>query len=352
MQKEQDMSHTLWNGLQRAGWLFLLLGMCSPALLGCDPPKKRFQVPEYQRRQNRRFGLYQRTSKAKLPRMSEIPNWDDVADLEKPFVFRPEVVKLQGQPWLRASNSPLFVFYFQQKNRSAGKLLTRVSEQVARFTQFWTKGLFKQQLQVVLVPWMESVQRAQPQRKWPVVGDSQTVVFTGSDSDERLSEFGLVGELTQRLMRLLLTGSVKADRTRLWRSLLVPAYFELRGTGALASRSYNRTVTPKCQEILTQAGLPQVKDIQPMLVDLKTSSMPDAVRAKGIRVALTFLGFLEDAYGRRSLAALLQHLVSQPKQSFAQALKHIIGKTEDVLWMEWTLYFYSQQWRRQLLDNL
>lgn len=352
MHKGRTMHFLKRRNLRNLGGLLLLLGISSWFFLGCDPPKKRFQVPEYQRRQNQRFGLYRRTSKVKLPRMSSIPLWDGLADLEKPFVFRPEVVKLQGQSWLRASNSPLFVFYFQHKNRSAGKALTRVSEQVARFVQLWTLGIFKQQLQIVLVPWMESVQRAQPNRKWPIVGRSQAVIFTGSDTDERLSKYGLVGELTQRLVRLLLTGSVKEDNSLLWRSVLIPAYFELRGTGALASRSYNRTVTPKSREILFKAGSPTVKDVMSLLSDLRTKTMPLQVHARAERIGVTFLGFLEDAYGRRTLAAVLQHLISKPKSTFSQSLQHVIGKTESVLWKEWTLYYYSQQWRRQLLDKL
>ncbi len=335
---------------------------------------QRFEVPDYQRKPKLKYKRYRLKTKVILPRADALPSWSTIADTQRSSIFQPEPVKLQGQMWLRASNSKVFDFYFQRSNLMAGRTLSRVADQVARFASVWLEQPFSKRIHVLVIPRTRSAFLAQAKPKptsqsssrpssrpvaspvttrvarYPRIGASQIVIFSGADNDTKLSEYGLVGELIQASVRWLLTQDAKLQPKRFWRSLVIPAYFDLRGTGAMNSWSFNRTITPKYREILRTSGFPSVADVTRWV--RYYSEFAPLTKQHIVQVSSSFLGFLEDAYGHRVLALILRKLAKTPKVSFAQCTTAVIGKPAPALWQEWKHYFDSLRWRRFLLHKL
>lgn len=359
-----------WKNVTKVCLAMGLLALGGPALTGCEPVK-RFDVPEHQRKKKLRFKRYRVKTKIRLPRYDSIPSWSMIADVQRSAIFQPEPVKLQGQLWMRTGSSRLFDFYFQHKNLMAGRTLSRVGDQVARFVSVWLKKAFAQRVHVLIVPKFvrskpavaaskpatkptsRSSLQAKKERTYlgvPTLGTPQITIFSGADNDTKLSDYGLVGELVQASVRLLLSGGTAVRPELFWRTLAIPTYFDLRGTGAMVSRSYNRTMMPKFRELLKQVGFPKVSSLQRWIKHYK--EFTPLAQKRIVEASSSLLGFLEDAYGRRVLVLVLRELASRPKASFAQCVKAVIGKPLSQLWREWKQYYDSLRWRRNLLFKL
>jgi hypothetical protein len=159
------------------------------------------------------------------------------------------------------------------------------------------------------------------------------------------SRFGLICELLEQTIQIMMTGQVGKSRQKMWRSIAIPGYFAVRGNGAMADRSFDHTATPTFRAYLNQMGRPSVKEARRLLRLWEKGSLPALLRPQAQRVAMSFLGFLEDAYGRGALAAWLRALRT-PSQTIPKSLVFVFGKTEAELWREWYTYYYVDQWRR------
>lgn len=331
---------------------FLMIGICAVcSMTACDPPTPRFDVPAYHRMQSRYKDLYQIKSKHPLPATDQFPMWSSLADTQAPSLFQPSLVKLQGETWMQAHQGNLFALYFQQKNMQAGQMVVRVAGQIARFVQLWFATPFDEQIHILLSPQYHRDEQNK-QSHLPQVGRRQFVLFTGADHDEKLSEYGLVAQITQHLVRLVLTRSLEPNMQKFWQSIAVPAYFDLRGTGAMLSASYDRTTFPKFREILQQSGYPTAQEISSFLQGLRERKTPPLLQQRAIRVACSFLGFLEDAYGQRVMVAFLRYVAKHQTVSWEQSLRTVFGKTEQELWSQWRMYYDPQAWHRQWIRAL
>lgn len=347
---------------------------------GCDD-SDRFKLPEGAVRKKVRQSArhsFRVKGKVRIPSHRSLPLWTEMALQPDNHVFRSELVRLQGQRWSREGGSHLFDFYFQQSNHMAARTLSQVANRMAFFVSRWTARPFKKRIAVVLAPWKkdspsnwtQNVRKATTQpstqptsqpirhkvrsRNIPDVGTLRIVLYTGTKNQPVYSRFGLISTLLERTMQLVLTQKAHDVPVQLWRSIGFPLYFATRGNGAMASRVFDRSIASTFRDRLERMGRPNVQDAQRMLKLYRSQKLAPLLYPHARNILISFLGFIEDAYGHGVLAALLRDMLQHPQWSFDKHVLRVLGQTETYLWNKWFVHYYTDQWKRvvQGLDPL
>lgn len=341
----------------RRSWRSVLGALCivvfAGSFYGCEGPE-RFKVPDYKRKRGKIKKLYE--ASGSIPRVYGVPAWTEAAEKNVMTLFRPEPLRIKGKLWLRESSSVIHTFYFQRSNHIAMRECLQVVNSMARFVSRWLESSFSERLHVVMMPEPDpadtSVVYNKKRMPIPDVGEPRLVIYTGTDAFPYLSKHGNIGYILEQTVRFMLTGTTKVNPKDFWRSVAIPAYFRLRGIGAMVDRTYDKTSRPRFLSSLRQAGRPQVGELQRLIQRYKAGQLPWLARRRSMELISSMLGFLEDAYGRGALGAILRQQLPAKKGkkslSFEASLKGVIGESSEVLWKKWSRYYYSDLWRWSL----
>lgn len=203
----------------------------------------------------------------------------------------------------------------------------------------------------VLVAPRPAVSRRAPQpRQVPVdagvpdVGTARIVLYTGTTHAPVFSRYGLISALLTHTLRILLTQQTKALRAKMWRASFLPEYFAVRGSGAMTDRSFDRTSTPTFRRYLDRMGRPRKAEALRLLSVYQKGKLPTMLHKQTQQVGMSFISFLEDAYGRGVFAAVFRTCLAKPKRSFRQVVEMVTGQSWKTLWSQWYEYFYEDQW--------
>ncbi len=316
---------------------------------GCENPD-RFKVPKYHRKKQIVFEyLYQVKDprKLKMPRL--FPLWTEFTESDTMRLFRPEPVWFEGVRWYRESTSAVHVFYFRKNNHLAMGELLKEADSVAKFINFWFDKPFSAPIQVLLVPEPDpSDPEAKPVKKrlkLPQVASPRLTIYTGDDMNPYLSKYGNVGVLIEKSIRIMMNGSEEVDRKHFWRTVIIPAYFRLRATGAMVDKSYNHTSLPRFSALLRESGRPTIEELNRLIERYRRGLLPYPLQKRSRLLISSFLGFIADGYGQGVLALILRHLIKHPKATFEQATEKIIGYPIGKIWKNWEDFYYGDIWR-------
>jgi hypothetical protein len=344
--KSAKRSQGLMYHLRRSwsqSWIIFLMSLLALVGWGCEEPKDRFEVPDYNR-EPIETPRYQVTGKIGIPHANALPLWSNMLTPQDGTNFKPDAIYLQGTEWLRNETSA-FTLYFHRNNYMSGHSVSKKADSIAHFVILWFGKSFNQRLQIILIPQTRSQAQLDKAKKIPLISPAQIVIYSGADNDAQLSRYGLVGELLHALVRATLAPVAESNMNLFWRTLAIPAYFELRGTGAMISQSYDRTSTPKFKEILAATGDPSASELLRIIAKTQRYQLEALAQQRLVRAAISLLGFIEDAYGRHVLAGILRYLQTRPKESIEQAINQVIGKNSSAIWQEWSEFYYDFHWR-------
>ncbi len=311
--------------------------------------ENRFVVEEESRKFRWKWVHYRVVSKVKLPPKSELPLWSDMTVVDAEALFFSEWIKVKGENWLTNNKIKGYKLFFKRSNYLSARTIADQADQIGTFLAQWLGRPFPSQITVFIVPEPESKRN---KVKLPHFSDYQFAIFTDTDQKTTYSKYGLLGEFVKGSVRVLLTGGKVKENGDFWRTEVFPTYFELRGIGAMISLSYNRTATPKSREILRKNGRPFPKEVWRAIEDFRNKSLAgEILKEKVIRISLTFLAFIEDAYGRPVLASIFRSLSKNYKEKFPQAVERVIGRDWNFLWEQWKNYFYFRWWEEERMNG-
>jgi len=335
--------------------LLLLCGVMGFWGLGCEMGE-RFKVPKHynvRSGNNVKYSISRterKKKKLKVPR--KLPAWTEFAESTKGLLFQPEPVKLKGVRWFRDSESKLYTFYCRRNNFMKAQELAIIANQVAAFFKVWLDVKFTKRIQVVVMPEPDPRDKKTKFTKKrlaiPPVSGPRILVYSGTNLNPYFSKYGMAGELITGTLRWLLTKSTKPNPKRFWRSIALPAYFDLRGTGAMVHIVYDREARSKYMEILEKSGFPSRKELERLFTRYQKGQLEKLLHVHVKRTSSSLPAFIEDAYGHGLFALILRHLVKHPKASFPESIKAVTGRSWSLIWKQWAHHYYSYFWLKAM----
>jgi hypothetical protein len=332
---------SLLLGVFAAGFLFC-------GLLGCEDD--RFALPEHQRQALPKEQATAMRLQKGIP--TDLPPWTQIAKPLPGQLFQPEPVRLQGEIWMREGKSKVFEFYFRPESHLLARSVAEVADGASAFLRQWLDQPFSQRIQILLMPQADPSDRFST---WqgkrlaiPSVLPPQIPIYLGTDEYPYLSLYGRVSELIDLSARFLMTGTLKKDPKRFWRSIVIPAYFAFRGTCAMLDPAYDKTAMPKFREILHHVGRPTPQELKKYWKLFQDGNLEDIAQERAIRSAMALLAYLEDNYSRGVLAQILRNLRQDPKLSIWEAIQKVTEQDQSKTWQSLRDFYFPDDWKRAL----